>query len=335
MVLGSRSRADPFFAAMKIGVIVPQGWTGEYQGVAPADAWRRTVETARDAERLGFESIWLFDHFHTTPEPTDELTFEAWTALSALAALTGRVRLGHIVTCAGYRNPALVAKMISTLDTISGGRAELGIGAGWKREEWEAYGYDFPSTRERLAFLEESLEIVTRMLGPGRATYQGERARVAGAINLPQPIQQPRLPIMVGGNGRDVTWRLAARFADELNLDNVAPGEMPEAMDVIRQRCDEVGRDPSTLPVSVHIWWSTLDDAPSRAEYVAAYHEAGVSRVMTLIRAAARDPEAIERFRDDAVAAGAELERTEWDDGRDGHRPTQPIEPGEAATAPR
>jgi F420-dependent oxidoreductase-like protein len=320
---------------MKVGVIVPQGWTGEYAGVEPVDAWRRTVETAREAERLGFDSIWLFDHFHTTPDPTDELTFEAFTSLSALAALTSRVRLGQIVTCAAYRNPALVAKMVSTLDTISGGRAELAIGAGWKREEWEAYGYDFPPTRERLAFLEESLEIVTRMFQPGRSTFEGQRARIAGAINLPKPIQQPRLPIMVGGNGREVTWRLAARFADELNLDNMAADEMDDAMKLIAQRCEEVGRDPSSLRVSVHIWWSTYEEASSRSDLLAQYRDAGVSRVMTLVRAAARDPEeAVGRLREDAVEAGAELATTESTNGRvDARRPMQPVGPGEPATS--
>ena len=131
---------------MKIGVIVPQGWTGEYDGWDPLDAWRRTTEVARQAERLGFESIWLFDHFHTVPRPTDEITFESFTSLAALAALTERVRLGHIVICTAFRNPALTAKMISTMDSISGGRMELGIGAGWKRDEWLAYGYGFPET---------------------------------------------------------------------------------------------------------------------------------------------------------------------------------------------
>ena len=311
---------------MKAGVIVPQGWTGEYSGVAPVDAWRRTVETAREADRLGFDSIWLFDHFHTVPEPTDELTFEAYTSLSALAALTSRVRIGQIVTCAAYRNPALVAKMVSTLDTISGGRAELGIGAGWKQEEWAAYGYDFPPTRERLAFLEESLEIITRMFAPGHATYRGERASVAGAINLPKPIQQPRLPIMVGGNGPEVTWRLAARFADELNLDGMSPDEIPEALEVIASRCEEIGREPSTLPVSAHVFWKALEEAPSRAGLLSKYREAGVSRVMTLVREAARDPaEAIARFRDDALDAGAELDAV----ASDAQRPMQPVGPGE------
>jgi F420-dependent oxidoreductase-like protein len=293
---------------MKVGVIVPQGWTGEYAGMEPRAGWQRTVEVAQAADRLGFESIWLFDHFHTTPDPTDELTFESFTTLSALAALTEQVRLGHIVICTAFRNPALTAKMISTMDLISDGRMELGIGAGWKKEEWEAYGYEFPGTKERLAALEDHLEVITRMMEPGRATFEGEHAAVRGAINLPKPLQQPRVPIMVGGNGRNVTWRLAARFADELNVDGMPADELrDEAMPLIRQRCEEIGRDPDTLKVSAHIWWAQLDKAPNRAEFLAAYREAGVSRVMALVRETARDPGELERFREDALAAGAEL----------------------------
>ncbi len=292
---------------MKVGIIVPQGWTGEFAGVEPTEAWRRTTAVARRADDLGFDSIWLFDHFHTTPEPTDELTFESFTSLSALAALTSRARLGHIVSCASYRNPALEAKMISTLDTISGGRMELGLGAGWKKEEWLAYGYEFPSLKVRQARLKDALEIATRMFGPGHATYEGDTAWVDGAINLPKPIQKPRVPIMVGGNGRDVTWRLAARYADELNLDATPPDELPEAMEVIRARCEEIGRDPATLRVSVHIWWEHLDAAPSRADLIRAYRDAGVSRVMTLVRKSAQDVDAIDAFAADVRDAGAEL----------------------------
>jgi alkanesulfonate monooxygenase SsuD/methylene tetrahydromethanopterin reductase-like flavin-dependent oxidoreductase (luciferase family) len=198
---------------MRIGAIVPQGWVGEYDGWDPLDAWRRTTEVARQAERLGFESIWIFDHFQAAPRPTDEITFESFTSLSALAALTERVRLGHMVICAAYRNPALAAKMISTLDSISGGRMELGIGAGWKRDEWLAYGYGFPETKERLARLGDDLEVITRMLEGDKhqhATYEGRYAQVRDAVNVPKPIQRPRVPIMVGGNGPNVTWRLAA-----------------------------------------------------------------------------------------------------------------------------
>ncbi len=242
---------------MKIGAVVPQGWVGEYDGWEPLTAWRRTTEVARQAERLGFESIWLFDHFHTIPRPRDEITFESFSSLAALAALTSRVRLGHIVICTAFRNPALTAKMISTMDTISGGRMELGIGAGWKEDEWLAYGYGFPETKERLARLGDDLGVITAMLEGDKhqhATYEGTHTHVRDARNVPKPIQQPRVPVMVGGNGPNVTWRLAARFADELNLDGLSAAEVVEAMPVIRSRCEEIGRDPATLAISVHLW---------------------------------------------------------------------------------
>ena len=296
---------------MKIGTLVPQGWVGEYDGWEPLDAWRRTTEVARQAERLGFESIWLFDHFHTIPRPTDEITFESFTSLSALAALTSRIRLGHIVICTGFRNPALTAKMISTMDSISGGRMELGIGAGWKRDEWLAYGYGFPETKERLARLADDLEVITRMLGGDKhehATFEGHHSQVRDARNVPKPIQQPRVPIMVGGNGPNVTWRLAARHADELNVDGMTPAEVAEALPVIRSRCEEIGRDPATLSVSVDLWAEHLraTGAP-RVDLLAGYRELGISRVMGLAPDTARTDDALESLVEDARAAGVEL----------------------------
>src|SRR4051812_14407232 len=249
---------------MKLGVIVPQGWTGEYDGADPLEAWRRTVAVAQDAERLGAESIWLFDHFHTVPRPTDEITFESFTALAALAALTERVRLGHVVICTGFRNPALTARMISTMDTISGGRMELGIGAGWKRDEWLAYGYGYPETKERLARLSDDLEIITRMLAGDKtehATFEGGYSRVRDAINVPKPIQRPRAPITVGGKGPNTTRRLPPRHADEVNLDGMPPEDVMKALPVIRARCEEVSRDPATLAISVHVWGENIGDA--------------------------------------------------------------------------
>ena len=157
---------------MQVGLLIPQGWKGEYDGWDPADAWARTVDLARHAEELGFESEWVFDHFTTVPEPTDEITFESFSTLSALAMVTERVRIGHMVVCTGFRNPALTAKLSSTIDVISGGRFELGIGAGWKEDEWLAYGYGFPPTNERLAQFGDHLEVISRMLAPGRATLR-------------------------------------------------------------------------------------------------------------------------------------------------------------------
>jgi F420-dependent oxidoreductase-like protein len=293
---------------MRVGIIVPQGWTGEYDGWDAARAWDRSVAVARQAETLGFDSIWLFDHFQTEPEPTDEITFEAFVGLSALAVHTSRVRLGHLVLCAGYRNPALVAKMISTLDVVSGGRAELGLGAGWKEDEWRAYGYGYPPLRERLAALEDALEITNRMLGPGRATYEGPAAAVHDAINVPRGLQTPRVPIIVGGNGPNVTWRLAARFADELNLDWLSPDEVAAAMPVIASRCEEVRRDPATLPVSVNIGRSQSQAGGElRVALLRAYREAGVARVMTLLPASAESDDALPTFAEDCRTAGLEL----------------------------
>ncbi len=294
---------------MKAGIIVPQGWTGEYAGREPARAWQRSLEVARLAEQLGFESIWAFDHFHTTPEPTDEITLESFTFLTALSQHTERVRLGHIVMCAGFRNPGLVAKMISTLDVVSGGRAELGVGAGWKQEEWESYGYGFPSRRERLDRLRDTLEIARAMLQPGRATYDGDQASVRDAINEPRGLQQPRVPIMVGGNGPERTWRLAARYADELNIDAMYPDDLRRAMPIIRQRCEEIGRDPETLRVSVHVWWEHAREAGSeRVDRLAAYRDLGVSRVQSLVRDAVDDDEPLHAFADDCAAAGITLD---------------------------
>ncbi len=186
---------------MHIGVIVPQGWTGEYHGWAAGDAWSRTRDVARQAEALGFESIWLFDHFHTVPRPTLEITFEAFTTLAALAAHTSRVRLGHVVLCAAYRNPALTAKMISTLDVISDGRLEFGLGAGWKRDEWRAYGYGFPDAPERLAILKDQLEIATAMMTRTARSTLAHSATSTGRSTSRSQFRQPRVPIMVGGNG--------------------------------------------------------------------------------------------------------------------------------------
>ncbi len=296
---------------MKIGIIAPQGWVGEFDGWETLPAWQRTVAVAQRAEALGFESVWLFDHLHTVPRPTDEITFESFTSLAALAALTSRVRLGHVVSCTAFRNPALVAKMISTMDAISGGRMELGIGAGWKRDEWLAYGYGFPETRQRLARLADDLEVITRMLAPGRsthATFEGTYAHVRNAINVPKPVQQPRVPIMVGGNGPNVTWRLAARYADELNVDGLDPHELEAAMPLIHARCEEIGRDPATLRISVHIWHEQLAPAgAARVDQLAAYREAGVSRVQTLVRESATSDQALDAFAIDARASGAEL----------------------------
>lgn len=250
----------------------------------------------------------MYDHFHTVPKPTEEITFESFTSLAALGASTERVRLGHIVICAGFRNPALTAKMMSSMDVQTGGRMELGIGAGWKRDEWEAYGYGFPGTRARLENLKDNLEIIRRMMHEIPATYRGEHDFVEGAINVPQPIQRPHVPIMVGGNGPEVTWRLAARYADELNLDGKSPEEVAEALPIIASRCEEIDRDPEDLRVSLHMWTEVLTQpGAKRVDLLGRYGALGLSRVIGLVTTSAETDDAIDALAADCREAGVEL----------------------------
>jgi len=293
---------------MKVGIMAPQGWKREYDGWDPSEAWARTVALAGHGERLGFESLWVFDHFHTVPQPVDEMTLESFSTITALAMVTSRVRLGHMVVCTGFRNPALTAKLASTIDVICGGRFELGIGAGWKEDEWRAYGYGFPPLPERLAALGDHLQVIRRMLEPGRATFEGEYASVRGAINEPKGIQKPRIPIVVGGNGQNVTFRYAARFADEINLVFLSPDGVADLLPVIRRRCEEVDRDPATLRVSLY---SRDDDVRSvgqaRVDILGAFAALGLDRIVCFPSRWDLSLDGLSAFADDCRAAGLEM----------------------------
>jgi F420-dependent oxidoreductase-like protein len=293
---------------MQVGLMAPQGWKGEYDGWDPAKAWERTVELARQAEDLGFESLWVFDHFHTVPEPTDEITFESFSVLTALAMATRRVRLGHMVVCTGFRNPAHTAKLSSTIDVISGGRFELGIGAGWKRDEWLAYGYGFPPVGERIDAFGDDLEVITRMFAPGRATYEGTHAHVRDAINVPKGIQKPRIPIIVGGNGERRTAGYAIKYADELNYVFLGPDEIAERTIAVRRRCEEEGRDPSTLRFSLYARDEEMRDAgQGRVDLLARLQEIGLDRVVAFPTRWSPTAKAQAAFADDVRAAGIDL----------------------------
>jgi alkanesulfonate monooxygenase SsuD/methylene tetrahydromethanopterin reductase-like flavin-dependent oxidoreductase (luciferase family) len=150
----------------------------------------RDAHLAQAADNLPFESIWVYDHFHTVPVPTREETHEAWTLMSAFAAATTRVRLGQMCTCMGYRNPAYLAKVAATIDLISGGRVEMGIGGGWYEHEWRAYGYGFPGGGERLGMLDEGVQIMRQLWTTGEATLAGKHYQVDGAIGRPVPLQE-------------------------------------------------------------------------------------------------------------------------------------------------
>jgi F420-dependent oxidoreductase-like protein len=293
---------------MQVGLMAPQGWKGEYDGWQPADAWARTIELARQAETLGFEGLWVFDHFHTVPQPTDEITFESFSVLSALAMVTERVRLGHMVICTGFRNPALTAKMASTIDVISGGRFELGIGAGWKEEEWRAYGYGFPTIGERMGALGDHLEVIRAMFEPGRATYEGQYAHVRGAINVPKGLQEPRIPIIVGGNGERVTAGYAIRYADELNFVFLPADAVRERIASVRERCESEGRDPATLRFSLYTKDEEMrQQGQARVDTLAGFAAVGLDRIVCFPTRWSPTTDAQAAFAEDCRAAGLAL----------------------------
>lgn len=238
---------------MEYGVIVPQGWKMDLVDISdPVEAYEAMTSVARESEALGFDSIWLYDHFHTVPVPTQEVTFEAWTSTAALARDTKRVRIGQIVTCNSYRNPALLAKMASTVDVLSHGRLVLGIGAGWYDHEYRAYGYDFPDAPERLRSLRDALQVILAMWTQQEATFEGKYHQVRGAINQPKGVQKPHIPILIGGAGEKVTLKLVAQYGDACNLGGDIPN-VQHKLDVLKQHCENVGRDFNEIKRTVII----------------------------------------------------------------------------------
>lgn len=210
------------------------------------------ADRARACEESGWHSIWLADHMWARGLP-DVDHLEIWTALSALATKTTRLRLGSLVLCNSYRNPSLVAKMAASLDQISEGRLELGIGAGWMEEEYRGYGYNFPPVRVRIEQLEEGLEVLRRLFGQSRATFQGKYYALDDAPNNPKPRQRPGPPITIGGAGERKLLRLVARYADRWNCPMNAAAELPHKLEVLRSHCADVGRDPAAITVSEQV----------------------------------------------------------------------------------
>src|SRR6476661_8050707 len=204
---------------MRFGVFIPQGWRFDLVGIEPAEQWNTMSRLAQRAEAGPWESIWVYDHFHTTPVPSEEPTHEAWTLMAAFAAGTSRVRLGQMCTCIAYRNPAYLAKVAATIDVISGGRVEMGIGAGWYEHEWRAYGYGFPPAGARIAALDEGVQIFKQLWTNGTATLDGEHYQVAGAQLSPLPLQVDGPPLWIAGGGEKKTLRIAAEHASYTNFD--------------------------------------------------------------------------------------------------------------------
>jgi F420-dependent oxidoreductase-like protein len=236
---------------MKIGAFIPQGWRMDLSGVTKENQWKTILDSASKIENLGYESIWVYDHFHTVPTPTQDPTYECWSLMSALSQTTSRVRLGQMCTCNSYRNPSYLTKVASTIDVMSGGRLEYAIGAGWYDQEYKAYGYEYPSAGIRLKMLEESLIIYKRMTTQEKASFEGEYYQIKDAINQPKPIQEPHPPLWVCGGGEKVTLKLLARYGDYGNWDVDVDGFISKS-NILKQHCDTENRDFDDIGRTLH-----------------------------------------------------------------------------------
>jgi F420-dependent oxidoreductase-like protein len=229
----------------KLGLQIP---VFSFEGVSADRLFDKVVEIALASERAGFDSVWAHDHLHQSPftGAQTEPILEAYTLLGAIAARTSTVAVGSMVTPVTTRHPALIAKMVTTLDVISSGRAVLGLGAGNHPDEHRGYGLAFPRAGERIEWLEEALQICRAMFTHEQTAFDGRHFHVQGALNVPQPVQLGGPPIFVGGGGERRTLVLAARYADMCGLFGDVP-TIKRKIAVVSRHCEEVGRDPATL----------------------------------------------------------------------------------------
>lgn len=242
-------------------------------GVMDNKLFQRIVDIAHAAEASGFDSLWTMDHVHqiaSVGEP-DEPILEAYTTLAALAAVTSTAGLGVLVSCNGFRNPALLAKMVTTIDIISGGRAILGIGAGWHEEECRAYGMEFQSPGERLARLDEAVQICRAMFTEHAPRFSGRYHSVDEALNVPGPVNPEGPPILIGGGGERVLIPLAARLGDACNFFG-GPATVRHKIEVLERSCATVGRDSSEISKT---WLGTAIVTDSEAELQEALDRLG------------------------------------------------------------
>jgi F420-dependent oxidoreductase-like protein len=254
---------------------MPQGWRLDLAGVPAADQWPTMRGLAQAADAGPFESIWVYDHFHTVPVPAPEATYEAWSLMAAFAAATTRVRLGQMCTCMGYRNPAYLAKVAATIDVVSGGRVEMGIGAGWYEHEWRAYGYGFPGAGERLGMLDEGVQIMRQLWATGSATLSGRHYQVAGAIGQPQPLQEGGIPLWIAGSGEKKTLRIAAKYARYTNFGG-SHDEFRRKSEILAGHCEDVGTDFGAIVRSTNfnvVIGETERDVADKLAWIRAHYQ--------------------------------------------------------------
>ena len=257
---------------MRFGLFIPQGWRLDLVDIPTARHWEVMRDLATYADGGAWDSLWVYDHFHTVPMPTGEATHEAWSLMAAYAATTSRIKLGQMCTAMSYRNPAYLAKVAATADIISGGRVQMGIGGGWYEHEWRAYGYGFPSAGVRLARLDEGVQIMRDAWRDGGVSFNGKHYQVDGAIVAPKPLQEDGIPLWIAGGGEKVTLRIAAKYAQYTNFTSEPEGFAHKSK-VLADHCRDVGTDYGAIVRSANfnaVVGSSEADVAERVERIRA-----------------------------------------------------------------
>ena len=269
---------------MRFGV---QFWRFDWEGGAPAIG-PRLAASAAIVDEAGAASLWQMDHFFQMEArlPAEQPMLEGYTSLGFLAGCTRTARLGLLVTGVTYRHPGLLAKTVTTLDVLSGGRAILGIGAAWYDREHAGLGVPFPPVAERFERLEEAIRVYLQMCSGEVGPFEGRHYRLAETLNEPLPITRPHPPILIGGGGERKTLRLVARYADACNLFAPEPAFVAGKLDVLRRHCDAEGRDYDRIEKTI-LWGRPVDDADATLADLAPYAGLGVDTVLFQVGAAA------------------------------------------------
>ncbi|HKP41883.1 LLM class F420-dependent oxidoreductase [Mycobacterium sp.] len=277
---------------MRFGLFIPQGWRLDLVDIPTEKQWSVMSDLANYVDDGAWDSLWVYDHFHTVPVPTGEATHEAWSLMSAYAATTSRIKLGQMCTAMSYRNPVYLAKVSATADIISGGRIQMGIGGGWYEHEWRAYGYGFPSAGVRLGRLDEGVQIMRDAWRDGKVSFDGKHYQVDGAIVEPKPLQDGGIPLWIAGGGEKVTLRIAAKYAQYTNFTSEPEGFAHKSQ-VLAGHCRDVGTDYDAIVRSANfnavIGESEADVkqrvAALRARQVTKANEAAVDGMLSMVTA--------------------------------------------------
>jgi len=324
---------------VRFGVFVPQGWRMDLTAIAdPVEQFEAMTNVAKAADKGPWDSIWVYDHFHTVPEPTQNTVFESWTISATLSRDTERVHIGQMVNCNGYRNPALFAKIASTVDVASHGRLYAGFGAGWYEHEWRAYGYGFPDTKERMAAFREGVQIIHKMWTEDEPTFEGKYYSIDKPINEPKSHKPGfKVPLWIGGGGPQVTLKLVAQYGDACNVGGGNPEVVREKLEILKGHCERVGRDygeivkstslnvfpiangadPAEATASVRAKYGDIsyDDFASKVApavtvdeigaKVQALLDAGADYIISYIPGLAYDHEPMERYAQEVISSFA------------------------------